>query len=158
MTKTLNLIWTVSTGSLFLLSVESKRFFLKDGMKFVLKDYDKIGKDDVLAIVKVEPKVLYNADGEQMEFKLQPPHGSKYSEVPGILVVRCCCMSEYDQKFMFDLRKKSVDVEKIVGIAQYNAPEATTNVFKTMTTKVKKWDKETGIVRVRVSITTHMYI
>jgi hypothetical protein len=146
LSKTLNPIWTLKTGSLFLLTVESKRFFIEDGMKFIIKDYDKIGKHDVLGIVNVEPKILYNSTGQRLEYKLQPPPNSKVKDVPGILVIRCRRASQYDIKFMIDYEKKG---EGMKGVSGYNAPVANTNVFKTITTKVKKRDRETNVLYVR---------
>ena len=138
LSKTLNPIWTLKTGSLFLLTVESKRFFIEDGMKFVLKDYDQIGHHDVLGVVNVEPKILYNSTGQRLSYKLQPPPNSKLKEVPGILIIRCRRASQYDQKFMTDYEKKG---EGMKGVSRYVAPVSNTNVFKTITTKVKKRDK-----------------
>ena len=157
--KTLNPIWTLKTGSLFLLTVESKHFFVENGLQFVLKDYDQFGKHDVLGVVKVEPKLFYNANGtERMEFKLQPPHGSQEKDVPGMLVLRCRRATVEDQKFMSDYETAKQSQHAILPIlpthgaksgARYEAPEATTNVIRTLITTVKKKDKETGETYVR---------
>ncbi|MGK3761764.1 MAG: hypothetical protein ACI8RD_014082, partial [Bacillariaceae sp.] len=147
LSKTLNPIWTLKTGSLFLLTVESKRFFIEDGMKFVIKDHDKLGQHDVLGVVNLGPKILYNSTGQRIENKLQPPPNSKLKDVPGILVIRCRRASQYDQKFMIDYEKKG---EGMKGVSGYNAPTANTNVFKTITTRVKKRDRETDVLYVRL--------
>ena len=136
-------IWTLKTGSLFLLTTESRRLFLDDGMRFIVKDFDSIGKDEVLGIVHVKPQILYKAEGQRMEFKIQPPHGSKASEVPGYLVLRVRRATEYDQKFMADYENTKGNQ----GVASVEHPKATTNFVKTMTTFNKRKDKD-GIVRV----------
>jgi hypothetical protein len=136
-------IWTLKTGSLFLLTTESRRLFLEDGLKFIVKDFDQLGKDEVLGIVHVNPRVFYKANGERMEFKLQPPHGSRATEVPGYLVLRVRRATEYDQKFMTDYYKTKGDK----GVASFEHPKATTNFVKTMTTFNKKKDKD-GTIRV----------
>jgi len=140
--KTLNPVWTLSTGSLFLLNVESKRFFIEGGLKFVVKDYDRVGRNDVLGICKVDPKVFYKAKGERMEFKLTPPRvanaGSRDGpdDSAGVLVVRCRRATPYDEKFMADFAKQESKNAK--GVASYDAPEADTSALKTLTTKVKR--------------------
>ena len=149
--KTLNPIWTLKTGSLFILNVDSRRFFIEEGVKFVVKDFDKLGTDDVLGICKVDPKVFYKADGERMEFNLIPPRednagsrdGGKAS-TGGTLVIRCRRATQYDLKFMADFSKHQKKDAK--GVASYNAPEADTSVFKTLTTKVKKRDSNGDIL------------
>jgi hypothetical protein len=149
--KTLNPVWTLKTGSLFILNVESRRFFIEEGVKFVVKDFDKIGSDEVLGICKVDPKVFYKANGERMEFKLIPPRkpnaGSRdggESSTGGTLAIRCRRATQYDQKFMADFSKQQKKNAK--GVASYNAPEADTSVFKTLTTKVKKRDSSGDIL------------
>lgn len=143
--RTLNPIWTLNTGSLFLLHVESRRFFIEDGLKFVVKDYDSIGKDEVLGICTVNPKIFYKAKGERMEFNLSNPRvsnpGSKDQHddsVASTIVIRCRRASAYDQKFMADFAKQ--DTKNAKGVSSYTAPEADTSVFKTLTTKVRKKD------------------
>ena len=93
-------IWTVKTGSLFLLSVESRELFINDGLAFVVKDYDSIGSDEPLGFATVHPSVLYQAKGERMEFKLQAPPGTKRKKAKGYLAIRCRRATDYDKKFM----------------------------------------------------------
>ncbi|KAL3921597.1 MAG: hypothetical protein SGILL_002669 [Bacillariaceae sp.] len=142
--KTLNPVWTLKTGSLFLLTVESERFFIEDGIKFLVKDFDQLGKDEVLGLVHVNPRALYKANGERMEFKLQPPLGTR-KEVPGYLVIRCRHATDYDQKFMADHAKSKGGK----GVASYEHPQANTGLVKTLTTRNKKKDKE-GTERYRI--------
>eukprot|EP00529_Nitzschia_sp_RCC80_P008506 CAMPEP_0113512820 /NCGR_PEP_ID=MMETSP0014_2-20120614/39536_1 /TAXON_ID=2857 /ORGANISM="Nitzschia sp." /LENGTH=1224 /DNA_ID=CAMNT_0000409189 /DNA_START=63 /DNA_END=3733 /DNA_ORIENTATION=+ /assembly_acc=CAM_ASM_000159 len=142
---TLDPIWTLKTGSLFILTTESRKLFLDDGMRFIIKDFDQLGKDEVLGIVHVKPQVWYQSKGERMEFKLHPPHGSKDTEVPGYLVLRIRRASEYDQKFMADYN----NTKGTQGVASVDHPKATTNFVKTMTTFNKRKTKD-GTVRYRI--------
>jgi hypothetical protein len=98
--NSLDPIWTIKTGSLFLLTVESKELFVNDGMNLLVKDYDKLGSNEVLGCVAVPPAVLYKAKGERMEFKLQTVPGEIHTETSGFLAVRCRRATDYDKKFM----------------------------------------------------------
>lgn len=147
--KTLNPIWTLKTGSLFLLTVESETLFVEDGMKFIVKDFDQLGKDEVLGLVHVNPRLLYRSKGERMEFKLQPPIGSKDKEVPGYLVLRCRRATEYDIKFMAEYAR----TKGAKGVAAYEHPHTTTNLVKTMTTWNRKKDKD-GTIKVSFVLTS----
>ena len=138
-------IWTLKTGSLFILTTESRKLFLDDGMRFIVKDFDQLGKDEVLGTVHVKPQVWYQSKGERMEFKLQPPHGSKDTEVPGYLVLRIRRASEYDQKFMADYNNTKGNQ----GVASVDHPKATTNFVKTMTTFNKRKDKSQAVEPIR---------
>jgi hypothetical protein len=136
--ESLNPIWTLKTGSLFLLTVDSKKLFLEEGLNFMVKDHDQFGKDEVLGIVNVEPRHLYLAQGERVPFKLHPPNGSKQAEVPGYLVIRCRRASDYDQKFMADFEK----FRGKKGVASHDHPTSTTNIIKTMVTFKTKRDHD----------------
>jgi len=54
-----------------------------------------------LGAVTVPPRVLYEAKGERMEFKLcpAPGHGS-IKDVSGFLAIRCRRATAYDKQFM----------------------------------------------------------
>jgi hypothetical protein len=84
-------------------------------------DYDTIGANEKLGIVVVPPHVIYEATGERLEFKLQPPK-AKIKEVPGHLAIRCRRASDYDIEFMnhfYDSEKKDelhqTDVKNVLG-------------------------------------------
>jgi hypothetical protein len=92
-------IWTLKTGSLFLLSVDAKELFLSEGLVCLVKDFDKLGAHETLGSITVPPKTIYNAKGERMEFKLESPPG-KPVNFSGHLAIRCRRASDYDIKFM----------------------------------------------------------
>lgn len=104
--KTLDPVWTISTGSLFLLTVDVKQLFRGEGLLFIVYDFDKVGANDRLGAVTVPPKMIYDATGERMEFKLGPPPG-KTSEVTGYLAIRVRRASDHDKEFMEQLKNSN---------------------------------------------------
>jgi hypothetical protein len=103
--KTLDPIWTVSTGSLFLLrDINIKeQLFKSDGLLFILYDFDKLGANDALGAVTVPPKMIYDAKGERMEFPLEKPPVRCHHKVSGYLAIRIRRASQYDIDFMDQL-------------------------------------------------------
>lgn len=97
--KTLDPIWTVTTGSLFLLKIDVKKLFRGEGLLCVVYDYDKLGGNERLGAITIPPKTIYHANGERMEFKLGPPPG-KANDVPGYLAVRIRRATKNDIDFM----------------------------------------------------------
>lgn len=92
-------IYTITTGSVFVLSVVKQEFIESDGLKFTVKDYDTLGRNDDLGYVVVSGKQLCEAKGERMVLKLSPPEGSKHQEA-GALNLRCRAATNYDKKFL----------------------------------------------------------
>ena len=133
-------IWTVKTGSLFLLEVESEQFFLEDGMTFLVKDFDQFGANETLGIVHVSPRALYRATGERMEFKLQPVPGKTAAEVPGYLAIRCRRATTYDKTFIEGMQSS------LKAIAAPKLPKSQGNVIKSIVTKTSKI--ENGVKKV----------
>jgi hypothetical protein len=67
--KTLDPIWTLRKGSLFLLSMTPEAFFsCSSGMTFCLKDYDAVGSNDVLGQVVVGLDELLASTGERVGY------------------------------------------------------------------------------------------
>jgi hypothetical protein len=93
-------VWTLKTGSLFLMTVESKALFLSEGLTCLIKDYDRLGRNESLGVIIVPPQDLYAGKGERMEFKIQPKPGSKTKEVPGSMAIRVRRATEKDKIFM----------------------------------------------------------
>ena len=82
------------------MTVESKVLFLSEGLTCLIKDYDRVGRNESLGLIVVPPQDLYAGKGERMEFKIQPPPGSKEKEVTGTIAIRVRRATEYDKKFM----------------------------------------------------------
>jgi hypothetical protein len=99
--KTLDPIWTLKTGSLFLLTINPKELFLSEGLLCLVMDFDKVGKNEKLGAITIPPRVLFDSKGDRMEFKLGPPPG-KTGEVDGHLAIRCRRASEHDIHFLKD--------------------------------------------------------
>jgi len=104
--KTLDPIWTVRTGSLFLFKVKAEALFLSEGLLFTVKDYDAFGSDERLGIFYVAPKVVYESKGERLE--LLPTPGAKVKEVPGYIAIRIRRATDDDIKFMDEHVHKKV--------------------------------------------------
>ena len=92
-------IFTIATGSLFILEVMEHEFRASDGLLFKVKDYDRTSKSDDLGYVQVSGKDLCEANGQRMTLKLTPPEGRELSEA-GVLNLRCRPMTAYDKKFL----------------------------------------------------------
>lgn len=138
--NSLDPIWTIKTGSLFLLEVEAEELFIEDGMKFLVKDFDQFGGNETLGIVHVPPKTLYKANGERMEFKLQPVPGKTTTEVPGYLAIRCRRATAHDKNFIegFEGSLKAVAAPKM--------PKVTNSAIKSIISRTVK--VEDGIKKV----------
>lgn len=93
-------IWTIKTDSLFLFRTTTKDLFLNHGLSFIVKDYDQVGKHETLGLFSIDSQTIFDANGERMEFKLEPPKGT--AEVPGHVAIRCRRASEADIKFLED--------------------------------------------------------
>ena len=71
--KDLSPIWTLETGSLFVLKTTPEEFFgSTSGMTFLLKDYDAVGQNDVLGSVTVPLNDLLEGKGDRIEFDIVP--------------------------------------------------------------------------------------
>jgi hypothetical protein len=128
--------WTLKTGSLFLLEVESKHLFVEEGLTLLVKDYDRIGGNEMLGIVKVPAHNMYQAKGERMEFKLQPPPGSRATEIGGYIAMRCRRATEYDKKFMAGYD------ESCKAVAATEIPKSKTSDFLSIVTRKERVDKD----------------
>ena len=116
--KTLNPIWTIATGSLCLLSTSAQEFFLASaGLTFVLKDKDTIISNDVLGNVSVSHSTLLRLTGNErlaLPFNLETNYKAKPSRkrrlggseadpnvlFPPTLYIRARRATEDDRTFM----------------------------------------------------------
>lgn len=70
--KTLQPIWTLETGSLCHIQMSPEEFFASaSGISFVVKDYDAVGSDDILATVDVPLKEVLRGKGERSQYSLK---------------------------------------------------------------------------------------
>eukprot|EP00934_Nitzschia_sp_Nitz4_P004679 Nitzschia sp. Nitz4//scaffold48_size128905//13659//18448//NITZ4_003579-RA/size128905-augustus-gene-0.100-mRNA-1//-1//CDS//3329552919//4669//frame0 len=142
---TLDPVWTVSTGSLFLATIESEELFLQDGLSFVVKDFDQFGADETLGMIHVNPRTVYNAKGERMELKLQPVEGGveNAEEVPGHIAIRIRRATEHDKQFM----KEYEGSTKTLSAAKN--PKTTTSAIKAIVTKNSKVEDGVKLLKTR---------
>lgn len=71
--KTLNPVWTLETGSLFMIKMTPEEFFSSTGgMSFTIKDYDAIGTHEALGTVTVPLCELLNGNGERIAYEIHP--------------------------------------------------------------------------------------
>ena len=106
--STLDPIWTVKTGSLFLFKVHPQELFLSEGLLITVKDYDTLGKNEKLGQFYISPSLIFESKGERWEFKILPLHGSKAKEVPGYVAVQCRRATDHDIMFMNEHVYKSL--------------------------------------------------
>lgn len=70
--KNLQPIWTLETGSLFLIQCTTEEFFASSsGISFTVKDYDVADADDVLATVSVPLKDALEGSGERTPYEMK---------------------------------------------------------------------------------------
>jgi C2 domain len=71
--KNLSPIWTLETGSLFLIQMSPEEFFAANsGMDLVLKDYDAVGANEILGSVTVSLDELLAGTGDRKGFEIVP--------------------------------------------------------------------------------------
>ena len=69
--KSLNPVWTLSTGSLFLIQTTLNEFFgSANRVEFIVKDYDSVGENDVLGSVLINKNDLLAGEGQRIEYPL----------------------------------------------------------------------------------------
>jgi hypothetical protein len=75
--KTLNPVWALSTGSLFLIETNLSDFFdIASHIEFIIKDYDTVGENDILGSTLVSKTDILAGDGERNEYEIDT---DKYS-------------------------------------------------------------------------------
>lgn len=69
--KSLDPIWTLNSGSLFLLQMTPEDFFsCASGMSFTVKDYDAVGSNELLGRVTLKLDELLNGTGERCGYDI----------------------------------------------------------------------------------------
>lgn len=72
--NTTNPIWTVETKSMFLLEMSSEDFFASStgGLSFVVKDFDRVGRNEVIGRVVVPHEELLKGTGDRIVYDIVP--------------------------------------------------------------------------------------
>jgi len=100
--KTLDPIWTLYTGSLCLISCTAEEFFASlGGLTFVVKDHDTMDRDDLLGRVQISAEEALAADGKRVGYEVIPdkPPEAKPSKPP-MLYIRIKQANDDDVRFM----------------------------------------------------------
>ena len=106
----LNPVWTVDTGSLFILSLTAEEFFTAGyGLTFVIKDFDSMGANDVICRKTVASTDLLKEQhyGQRIAIELRMLHGVKGSSqhFSPKLYLRVKRATTYDKVFMKQVMK-----------------------------------------------------
>jgi hypothetical protein len=119
--NTFDPIWTVRSGSLFLLNCTVRQLFGCGGLVCELKDFSQFGKNDQIGAIIIPSHALYEGNGERLEFDLGKAQGQELHYGQGKMAVRCRHASDYDKKFMRSLENKefeflgiSKDIQKAI--------------------------------------------
>jgi hypothetical protein len=133
------------------LTVESKKLFINEGLTLFVKDFDQFGQNEMLGMFKIPPAKLYTAKGERMEFKLEPPPGSKDKTVNGYMAIRCRRATEYDKKFMEGYEASGK------GVIAADQPKTNNSDLRSILTRQYKVEKD-GTKKVRVMFTSSLVL
>jgi hypothetical protein len=68
-------IFTIQTGSLFLLEMSPEEFFAFPSLNFVVKDFDGIGTNEILGAVHVPLQDVLTGTGVRQEYQITPRKG-----------------------------------------------------------------------------------
>ena len=100
--STLEPIYTVKTGSFFIFSTTLRKLFdAREGLRFVVKDYDTLKKNESLGMAIIPPRTLYDGNGERMVLPLVPELGESFAKGGnGFIAIRCREASEQDKEFI----------------------------------------------------------
>lgn len=85
--KSLQPIWVLETGSLFLIQCTTEDFFAStSGITFTVKDYDVANADDNLATVSVPLKDALEGTGERTEYQMTLDKSFKGKKAPTLFL------------------------------------------------------------------------
>ncbi len=105
-TKTLNPVWTLSTGSLFLIQTTLTDFFAgAHVIEFVVKDYDRVGDNETLGRVMVPKKDLLQGDGCRVDYVLKTKKRNGNKTVCSFIT---CGVASFLQKPQFESLKTNL--------------------------------------------------
>ena len=103
--KSLNPIWTLKTGSLFLIQKTPEQFFsCTSGCIFAIKDYDAVGSNEALGTVTVPLEDILDGKGERKEYLVEPEKSNMKQE--GKLYLRFKPATDDEIEFMKRFQSK----------------------------------------------------
>lgn len=142
--KTLDPIWTIATKSLFLLEIRVDELFKSEGLVCVAYDFDKLGSNDPLGSVTIDPGAIFNANGERVEYKLGPLPG-RTADVSGYLSFRIRKATDHDKQFMKNYLKSLETRKKVVSETDKEIEsKGGSGNLKSLIMRRSRMNKETG--------------
>ena len=103
--------------NIFALHCPASDLFDAGGLDFIVRDWDRIGKNDELGHVNVSAGKIYsNMNGQDLEVKINPPKG-KENDNAGYLTIRCTSTTADDhageKKKFLGMTAPQINVPKI---------------------------------------------
>lgn len=119
----LNPVYSEETNSHFAIHCPAREFYDAHGLLLKVKDYDKFGKNEELGSVHVAANILFNANGEDMELRLEPPKGYPEDTDAGFLTIRCRPTTADDttgekKKFLGVMNAPKIELPKIKPVSE----------------------------------------
>lgn len=141
-------MYTIKQNSVFILDVAAKEIKDNDGITFLVKDFDLVGKHDTLGHATVPTEKILQASGERLELQLR-----NKGEDSGFLAVRCRPVKEYEREFLATLTGKANGIDFMGVNASYVKamnPFGAVGVIKDLVSRRTKM--EHGVKKVRGEI------
>jgi hypothetical protein len=117
--KSLNPVWCLSTGSLFLMQTTLVDFFeSSNSIDFIVKDYDSIGEDEILGTVIIPKTEMLSSKGERLEYELTPHagrYGVQFNGKKSYLALRFRLATAEDVTFMQEFQKYNNNRSMIIS-------------------------------------------
>lgn len=111
-TKSLDPIWSISTGSLFMIDMTPEDFFsAATGLTFILEDYDALGKNDMLGSAQVLLDEILEGTGDRKEYEINVmPDAKMKGKKKSKLYLRFKQATQDDVDFMheYEANKKNL--------------------------------------------------
>jgi hypothetical protein len=102
LSKNSNPIFTVATNSLFLLDTDAETFFQSSGLTFVVKDFDAVGRNEIVGKFTVKHADVLQGKGERKEYPLLTSKGEMLSNC--LVALRFKPAEPEDIEFLKDLQ------------------------------------------------------
>ena len=101
--RTLDPIWTVETGSLFTFETTVHDLLRSRGLECFVYDYDLAGSNDKLGCATIPPMAVLESNGERLEYEVQSI-ARETNRNRGVLAVRIRRAGSSDMEFMDKLQ------------------------------------------------------
>mmetsp|Transcript_14204 Transcript_14204/g.34245 ORF Transcript_14204/g.34245 Transcript_14204/m.34245 type:complete len:1271 (+) Transcript_14204:143-3955(+) len=117
--KSLNPVWCLSTGSLFLIQTTLVNFFESSNtLDFIVKDFDSIGEDEILGRVSIPKTEILSSQGDRHDYELAEhagKYGVQYGGKKAYLALRFRMANKEDIIFMEEFQEHNKNKSMIVS-------------------------------------------